>query len=150
MAGVTQINADYLYELKQIIQDVDDNVEALLAGHGPSNDPGATSYIYPLNQMSLIAGPSGFQAGTAVDTAVNQAGTSVYEQLEWLDKLLKDMIEDINNTVSGFKGTEAFNNESVDTLLTNFQNTISDMGTPPGGGSGSSSSTSGSSTSAGI
>jgi hypothetical protein len=124
MAGVTQINTDYLNTINQVIQDLDDKVETLLAGHGPSNDPGAT---------------------------VGQAGNSVYAQLEWLDKVLKDMIEDINNTVSGFKGTEALNNESVDTLLTNFQNTISDMGTPPGGsGGGSSSSTSGSSTSASI
>jgi hypothetical protein len=147
MARVTQINADYLNTISQIIQDLDDKVKALLAGHGPSNDPGATTYINPLNQLFLSAGPSGFQAGTAVDTAVGQAGNSVYAQLEWLDKVLKDMIEDINNTVRGFKGTESLNNESVDTLLSNFQNTISDIGTPPDGGS--SSSTSGSSTSAG-
>jgi hypothetical protein len=135
MAGVTQINADYLNALKAELQNVDSEVEQLLNGHGVSNDPGTTSYINRLDEISLTSGPGDFDAGQRINTAVMQAGGSVYDQLQWLDKVLKDMIEEITNTVNSFHGTESLNNEAVDTMLTDVQNTISDMGNPPGSSS---------------
>ena len=83
-----------------------------------------------MNDLTLLAGPSGFDAGAAIASALKTAGGSVYDQLEWLDKVLKDMINEITSTVNSFNGTESLNNEAVDTLTTDFQNTINDMNNP--------------------
>src|SRR6266705_4096118 len=130
-SGVTEINADYLKNLQNELVLLDKQVEAQLKGIGPTNDPATTKYIYPLNELNLQAGPQGFNAGVAIANAVKNTGTSVYGQLEWLDKVLKDMIEEVTNTIHSLHGTESLNNEAVDKLMTEFQNSISDMsGTP--------------------
>jgi hypothetical protein len=130
-SGVTQINADYLNKLKNELMTLDDQVQTQLNGIGPSTDPGTTNYIHPLNDISLTAGPQGFNAGLAIKNAVHNAGGSVYNQLEWLDKVLKDMIDEITNAVNSLHGTESLNNEAVDKLMTQFQNTSSDMNGSP-------------------
>jgi hypothetical protein len=132
MADVTQIDTDYLNTLKAQLEQLDSQVEAQIKGIGPSSDPATTNYINPVNELTLLAGPAGFDAGTAIANALKTAGGSVYDQLEWLDKVLKDMISEITTTVSSFNGTESLNNDAVDTLMTDFQNTINDMSNPPG------------------
>jgi hypothetical protein len=132
MADVTQIDTDYLNTLKAQLEQLDSQVEAQIKGIGPSSDPATTNYINPVNDLTLLAGPAGFDAGTAIANALKTAGGSVYDQLEWLDKVLKDMISEITTTVSSFNGTESLNNDAVDTLMTDFQNTINDMSNPPG------------------
>jgi hypothetical protein len=132
MADVTQIDTDYLNQLKTQLEQLDSQVEVQIRGIGPSSNPATTNYINPVNDLKLLAGPSGFDAGTAIANALKTAGGSVYDQLEWLDKVLKDMISEITTTVNSFNGTESLNNDAVDTLMTDFQNTITDMGNPAG------------------
>jgi hypothetical protein len=126
---------DYLSQLKTQIDELDSQVEAQLRGVGPSSNSGTTNYINPVNDLTLLAGPGGFEAGVAISTALKNAGSSVYDQLQWLDNILKEMSQEITTTISTLKGTESLNNEAVDTLVTDFQNTINDMSTPAGSGS---------------
>lgn len=129
-SGVTQIDTDYLNTLKGQLEELDGKVEAQMKGIGPVSSPATTNFINPVNDLTLLAGPSGFDAGAAIASALKTAGGSVYDQLEWLDKVLKDMINEITSTVNSFNGTESLNNEAVDTLTTDFQNTINDMNNP--------------------
>jgi hypothetical protein len=128
MANVTQIDTNYLNTLKGQLAEVEGKVEAQLRGIGPSSYPATTNYINPVNDLTLLAGPPGFDAGAAIANALKTAGGSVHDQLEWLDKVLKDMIIEITNTINSFHGTESLNNDAVDTLMNEFQNTINDTG----------------------
>ncbi len=130
-SGVTQINTEYLNKLKGELMTLDEQVHTQLNGIGPTNDSYSTGYIHALNDISLQAGPQGFNAGVAIASAVKNTGNSVYSQLEWLDRVLKDMIEEITNAVNSLHGTESLNNEAVDKLMTEFQNSISDMSGSP-------------------
>jgi hypothetical protein len=134
--NVTQIDTDYLNKLKNQIDQLDSEVEAQLRGIGPSSSPNTTNYINPVNNLTLLAGPPGFDAGVAISNALKTAGGSVYSQLQWLDKVLKDMSQEITTTVQSLKGTESLNNDAVDKLMSDFEHTITDMNNPPGGSSG--------------
>ena len=129
--NVTQIDTDYLNQLKAQLDEIDTMVEAQLKGIGPSSDPATPNFINPVNDLNLLAGPPGFDAGTALANALKSAGNSVYDQLQWLDKILKEMSDEITTTISTLNGTESLNNDAVDTLITDFQNTINDMSNNP-------------------
>jgi hypothetical protein len=136
-AGVTQIDTTYLDGLKTQLQDLQSEVEQQLQGLGTS---GATSntltFIEPVtSSIKLAAGAASFDAGAAINAQLSKMGGSVNDQLTWLDKVLGDMISEITTTVATFKGTESLNNDSVDQLMTDFQNTISDINSPAGSGS---------------
>jgi len=137
MAGsaVTQIDTDYLNKLKAQLEQLESQVEGQLAGMGPSSIPGTTNFINPVNDLTLLAGASGFDAGAAITSALKTAGDSVADQMQWLDKVVKDMITEVTNTVNSFQGTESLNNAAVDTLINEFQQTINDMNNPPGSSS---------------
>ena len=130
--NVTQIDITYLNNLKSQLDQLESQVEIQLRGVGPSSDPRSTNYINPLNDLTLLAGPPGFDAGVALSNAMKTAGNSVYSQLQWLSKILKDMSLEITTTVNSLQNTESLNNEAVDKLMQDFQNTISDMNNPPG------------------
>jgi hypothetical protein len=144
-AGVTKIDTTYLDGLKTTLQDLQNEVEQQLQGLGTSGaGPGTLSFIEPVtSSIKLAAGASSFDAAVAINNQLSTMGGSVNDQLNWLYKVLGDMISEITTTVASFQGTESLNNESVDQLMTDFQNTISDVNTPAG--SGSSGSPSGSS-----
>jgi hypothetical protein len=147
-SGVTQIDTTYLDTLKNQLQDLQTQVEQQIKGYGtnPIQDgvgigPGTLSSIEPVTSaLKLQAGAASFDAGATLNAALSTMGGTVHDQLEWLHKVLGDMIDEINTTVASLKGTESLNNESVDQLITDFQNTISDINTPAGSsgtGSGS-------------
>lgn len=126
--GTTQINADYLNGLKGQLQTVLNNVNNQLTGVGTSTNS------VPVDQnLKVLAGASTFNAGTALNTALQKMGGSIHDQLTWLQKVLNDMINEITTTVNSFNGTESLNTETVDSLITDFQNTINDMNSPPSG-----------------
>jgi hypothetical protein len=132
--GVTQIDTDYLNNLQTQLQDLQTQVEQQLQGLGTA---GATSdslsFIPPLTStIKVAAGTTSFDAGAALNTALGNMGGSVHDQLTWLDRILGDMISEITTTVASFNGTESLNNETVDQLISDFQNTISDINTPAG------------------
>ena len=128
--GVTQINADYLNTLKAQLGELESQVKAQIRGIGPNSSSETTNYVNPVNDLTLLAGPPGFDAGAAITSALKTAGGSVYDQLEWLDKVLNDMIEEITTTVNSFHGAESLNDDAVNTLMTEFTTTIGDMGSP--------------------
>lgn len=128
---VTQIDANYLNTLKGQLQDQQKLVQDQLTGLGTNGVSWyTTNYINPVNNLPLLAGPSGFEAGTTLAQALTKMGGSVYDQLTWLNKVLTDMISEITTTVNSFSGTESLNNEAVDKLISDFQRTIGDMGHP--------------------
>ncbi len=129
--NVTQIDTDYLNKLKAQLEELQSQVETQIRGIGPSGSPETTNYINPVNNLTLIAGPPGFNAGVAISNALKTTGGSVYSQLQWLDKVLKDMSEEITTTVNALNGTESLNNDAVDKLMSDFQNTINDMNGSP-------------------
>ncbi|HEY3907756.1 MAG TPA: hypothetical protein VGM14_27890 [Streptosporangiaceae bacterium] len=133
--NVTQIDTAYLNKFKGQIDQLRSDVEVQIRGIGPSNDPATTNYINPVDNLTLLAGPPGFDAGVALANALKTTGGSVYSQLQWLDKVLKDMSEEITTTVSSLNDTESLNNDAVDGLIKDFKNTIGDMSNPPGSSS---------------
>ena len=135
--NVTQIDITYLNNLKSQLDQLESQVEVQLRGVGPSSAPGTTNYINPVNDLTLLAGPPGFNAGVTLSNALKTAGTSVYSQLQWLSKILKDMSLEITTTVNSLQNTESLNNDAVDKLMQDFQNTISDLNNPPGGSNSS-------------
>jgi hypothetical protein len=124
--SVTQIDADYLNGLKVQLDLLLDEVNSQLTGIGASSLPGTTGLI-PVVDSNLIvsAGATSFNAGAALNKALSAMGDSVNQQLHWLQNVLTQMISEITTTVNSFTSTESLNNESVDQLITDFQNTIS-------------------------
>jgi len=111
--NVTQIDTAYLNKFKGQIDQLRSDVEVQIRGIGPSNDPGTTNYINPVNNLTLLAGPPGFDAALALANALKTTGGSVYSQLQWLDKVLRDMSEEITTTVNSLNDTESLNNDAV-------------------------------------
>lgn len=144
-SDTTQINADYLKTLRTQLDQVLSDVNSQLRGQGATTDTSTTGYLNPvaqdLGQLVKAGGTSGssgtFNAATELTNALNKMGGSVNDQLTWLKKVLNDMITEIGTTIDSFNGTESLNNETVEQLMADFQNTITDMSNPPGGTSGS-------------
>jgi hypothetical protein len=149
----TTINSTYLNNLSTSLQDLLDGVNQQLNGQGYI-DNGAVM-VPTLNSPQFAvaggggAGPGGsggsgsgttsgtFDAANALNTQLQLMGGTVYQELQWLQKVLTEMIDEITTTVSSMKGTDSLNSESVDTLTQDFQSTISDLNTPAvSGGSG--------------
>lgn len=130
--GVTQIDTTYLNTLKGQLQTVLGDVKTQLKGIGSS----PAGWVYPVDQnFNVLDGATTFDAGTQLNTALKAMGGSVHDQLTWLQKVLTDMISEITTTVDSFTNSESINTESVDQLITDFQNTINDMNSPSGNGS---------------
>jgi hypothetical protein len=143
--NTTQIDTTYLQGLQNQLQTILTDVDTQLAGTGASSDPNVSGWLGPVDQnLTVQAGGSSFNAGTALNTALKSMGGSVNSQLTWLKKVLTDMVNEITTTINSFSGTESLNNDAVTTLMSDFQNTINDMNSPPGSspssGSGSGSS----------
>jgi hypothetical protein len=137
-SGVTQINKDYLNQLKGQLSEILSQVDQELTGIGAYNAPGSTGWLKPVdNTLSVSAGGSSFNAGSELNAALKTMGGSVNDQLTWLKKVLTDMINEITTTVDSMSNTETLNTETVDQLINDFQSTINDMNNPPGSGSGS-------------
>ena len=134
--AVTQIDANYLNGLKGQLETVLTDVQNQLKGVGNTPD----GWVSAIDQnFSVLPGPSSFNAGAALNTALNALGGSIHDQLTWLEKVLTDMINEITTTVNSFSGTESLNTETVDQLISDFENTINDINNPPNGsGSGNS------------
>jgi len=128
--AVTQIDTTYLNGLKGQLQTVLGDVKTQLKGVGSS----PAGWVYPVDgNFNVLDGAKTFDAGAQLNTALKAMGGSVHDQLTWLQKVLTDMINEITNTVDSFNGTESINTESVSQLITDFQNTINEMNSPPGG-----------------
>ena len=131
--NVTQIDATYLNNLKGQLQAIQTDVQSQLNGIGTSSDPNLTGWISAVDQsLTVSAGPDKFNAGKALNAALSKMGGSIHDQLTWLNKVLTDMINEITTTVNSFGNTESLNNDSVATLISDFQHTINDMNNPPG------------------
>jgi hypothetical protein len=132
--SVTQIDTTYLQGLQGQLQTILGEVEDQLRGIGASSDPNVTGWLGPVDQnLTVQAGPTTFNAGAALIAALKAMGGSVNEQLTWLKKVLNDMINEITTTIQSFSGTESLNNDTVTQLISDFQSTIDDMNSPPGG-----------------
>jgi hypothetical protein len=137
--NATQINAQYLNNLKQQLATILTDVENQLKGQA-SPYPSITLWVPTVDSnLTVKAGgdksgsSSTFDAGAAIEKALSTMGGSVHSQLTWLQKILNDMINEITTTVNSFGNAESLNNESVDKLIQDFQSTIGDFGSPPGG-----------------
>jgi hypothetical protein len=143
-SGVTQIDKAYLTTLAGQLDTLLGEVKAQIAGLGQGGAKSGTLNFVPAissTSLEVQAGSKAFNAGTVLNDALDTMGGSVAQQLAWLEKVLTDMINEIHTTIMSFTGTESLNNESVDQLITQFQNTINDVNTPPGGSNSGSTTT---------
>jgi hypothetical protein len=132
---VTQINADYLGGLRTTLQSVLDEVTDQVLGIGPSNDPDTTGWIKPVDgTLTVEGGSSAFGAIADLNTALQQMGGSVHDQLVWLQTVLRQMISEITSTIQSFGENEALNSESVSQLMTDFQQTTGTLQQGPSSG----------------
>lgn len=133
-SSVTQIDSTYLNGLKSQLQTIQTDVQSQLTGIGASSDPNLPGWISAVDEnLTVTAGATSFNAGKALNTALGKMGGSVHDQLTWLNKVLTDMINEITTTVNSFSNSESLNTESVQTLISDFENTIGDLNNPPGG-----------------
>jgi hypothetical protein len=141
--NVTQINKDYLQKLSTQLGYVLTDVKEQLAGGASATDPTTGMDMYAvtkdLAQYVKAGGPAGssgnFPAAQELTTAMDNMGGSVNDQLTWLEKVLTDMISEISTTIQSFSSTESLNTETVQALMNDFSNTITDMNNPPSGSS---------------
>jgi hypothetical protein len=127
--AATQIDATYLNGLKGQLQTLLTDVQNQLKGIGNSPD----GWVSPVDQnLKVLPGATSFNAGAALNTALQAMGGSIHDQLTWLQKTLTDMINEITTTVNSFSNTESLNTETVDQLISDFQGTINDFNNPPG------------------
>jgi hypothetical protein len=130
--NTTQIDSTYLNNLKGQLQGIQTDVQSQLNGIG-AGDSSLSGWISAVDEnLTVTAGAQSFNAGKALNTALGKMGGSIHDQLTWLNKVLTDMIGEITTTVNSFGNTESLNTESVQTLMSDFQHTISDMNNPPG------------------
>jgi hypothetical protein len=140
-ANVTQINKDYLNKLSTQLSSVLTDVKEQLAGGASPTDATTGMDMYAVSkdlaQYVKAGGPSGssgnFPAAQELTTAMDNMGGSVNDQLTWLEKVLTDMISEISTTIDSFGNAESLNTETVQTLMNDFSNTITDMNNPPTG-----------------
>jgi hypothetical protein len=153
MAAVLQINKAYLLNLKSQLQSVLDDVNAQLRGVGnPSktelntsptlgttlNIPAVDGTLQVLAGVMGSSSQAGFDAAQQLNTALESMGSSVHNQLTWLQEVLMAMESDIDLTVQSFSKTESLNAESVTQLQTDFSNTLSLIQQGPQSSSGGS------------
>jgi hypothetical protein len=146
---VTNINTAYLTNLRKTLDQVLDEVNTQLQGFGSVSSPLTTGFIEPVNgslqvQAGLISSSAinGFDAAGDLNTALQNMGGSVSDQLTWLKGVLQEMISEIGNTITSFGQNGELNNESVSQLESDFEQTINSMQQGPSGSSGSSGSSS--------
>jgi hypothetical protein len=154
--SVTTIDPDYLKSLiNNQLQPLLDQVNTLLnptGQYGMTDLGGSSILIPPVNgKLTVQAGGTPGQNGTTsfnvadtLNAALQSMGGSVEDELNWLQKVLSDMIEEINTTITSMQSTDSLNTMDAQTLAQDFQTTISDVTSPPvsgssGGSSGSSS-----------
>src|SRR5260370_141261 len=91
--NITHIDANYLNNLKNQLTTILDEVDNQLKGSaGPS--PSVALWIPPVDSsLTVIAGADTFNATKALTTAMAGMGGSVHDQLVWLQKVLRQMIE---------------------------------------------------------
>jgi hypothetical protein len=131
--NVMQIDTAYLNNLQSQLQTLLTAVKNQLRGIGTTFIPTTSGFLGPVDQnLTVQAGATTFNAGAALNSALKNMGGSVNDQLTWLERVLNDMINEITTTVQSFSGTESLNNDAVSQLITDFQNTISDMSNGPG------------------
>jgi hypothetical protein len=141
---ITSINIPYLTKLRTTLSQVLDEVNFQLQGFGSVNSSWTTGFIEPVNgnlqvQAGLISSSAvnGFDAAGDLNTALQNMGGSVNDQLTWLKGVLQKMISEVGNTITSISTNEELNSESVSQLESDFQQTISSMQQGPGGSSGS-------------
>src|ERR1700722_10861630 len=132
-SGVTQINKAYLQGLATQLGTVKTQVETQLSGLGPGPSTSNTATIIGAidSTLAVHAGTSAFAIGTTLNTDLGKMGGSVHDQLTWLDKILTDMIQELDTTANKMSATETLNEEQAANLITDFQGVIGDINTPP-------------------
>jgi hypothetical protein len=128
-----QIDSAYLNNLQSQLETLLTAVESQLRGLGTTSSAQTSGFLDTVDEtLTVQAGATTFNAGAALNSALKNMGGSVHDQLTWLQRVLNDMINEITTTVQSFSGTESLNNDAVSQLITDFQNTISDMSNGPG------------------
>jgi hypothetical protein len=149
VGSVTTIDSNYLKSLvNNTLVPLLDQVSDLLNPSGYSGQAvagGPFITVSPITgSISVMAGgvpgsngSTGFDIADGLNDALKTMGTSVQGELEWLDKVLTDMISEINTTITQMQGTDNLNAMDAQTLAQDFQNTITDVNNVPGSGSSS-------------
>lgn len=150
IGSVTTIDSNYLNSLvNNTLTPLLGQVDELLNTSGctlPAGPGGALITVSPITgNITVMAGgvASGSGGGTDFDlannlnTAIQTLGSSVQGELQWLQKVLTDMISEINTTIKQMQDTDNLNAMDAQTLAQDFQNTITDVNNVPGSGSSS-------------
>lgn len=128
-SDVTEVSVDYLRRLNAALTDILQQVNARLSG-GTAPDS-QTVLVSPVDtSLQVSAGSPGddsgltFDAAAALNQALSTMGGSVHDQLEWLSGVLSAMIGEVNAAIAAVGNANHLNDEQVDALITEFENTI--------------------------
>jgi hypothetical protein len=147
------IDYDYLANLQKTLQLMLDDVNNHINGSGNVATWWGTTWVPAVDGSLNITMPGGspgtgstFPLGQNLNAKLASMGGSVSEEMGFLQTVLEDMIDEIETTMDSMTSTENLNDDSVQALLSEFEQTISAMNAGPSssGSSGSSGGPSGS------
>jgi hypothetical protein len=149
-AGVLWINQQYLFALRDQLETMLTDVTNQANG---AISTGSYSGVLPVVDQNLnIIAPGGsggsnstFQIAADLNIQISKMGGSVAQVVTYLQNVFTDMIQEIETTANAMNSTETLNAESASQLMTDLQQTITDINAGPGSGSSGSGSGSGSS-----
>jgi hypothetical protein len=149
------INKKWLGDLQQTLQGMLADVTNQVDGIG--NIPIFNIWCNPVDQSLSVQAPGGapgssggnsggssggssgsnpmFAVGQELNAKLSTMGGSVNKEVTWLQTVLQDMIQEIGTTITQMGNADVLNAEQVQTLMTDFQQTIADVNAGPGGSS---------------
>ena len=120
-----------------LLQDVKDQINGIGMDSGfmiPAVGADLNEYFSPGG--AAVKGVTGtyslpFMPASDLYNQLGTMGTSIGAELQWLEKVLQDVISGITTTLNNFGAAEDINTDSVEQLLANFQAAVTALGNPP-------------------
>lgn len=128
-SGVTEVSVAYLRGLSASLGDILKEVNHQLNGQGSATSTTSLTDLVDSDLQVLAGSPCGgsglnFDAAASLNTALSTMGGSVHDQLQWLSTVLSAMIAEVNTAIKAVGKAETLNNEEVDALIAEFEQTI--------------------------
>jgi hypothetical protein len=151
MSTPPPLNIDQAYLKKvqgafeTLLQDVKDQINGIGMDSGimiPAVGADLNEYFSPGGAAAKgVTGtyPLAFMPASDLYNQLGTMGTSIGAELQWLEKVLQDVISGITTTLNNFGTAEDINTDSVEQLLANFQAAVTALGNPPESSTGGSS-----------
>jgi hypothetical protein len=132
------IDKTYLTNLRAMLQEMLDDVSHQVNGLGNKSTILGNIWVPPVDGNLNITMPGGtpgtsstFPLGADLNAKLTAMGGTVSDDVVWLQTVLGDMIDEIDTTIKSMSDTENLNEDTIQKLMDDFQQTLSDMSNGP-------------------